>query len=580
MADWLEHVVDGGLLRFDRRTGLNTLRRGPSTVEHRRVAPRVLQVGLLTPCNLKCAFCYRDTRAPSRLTAPFLLELLERAAEWGVLEVAFGGGEPFLFPRFTDFVRELHRRTKLGINVTTNGTLLTQDILDELGDACGEIRLSAYVDNHYRRTLKLLSGRQVGVNWLVTPNNVGLIEPMVRDFLSLGAKNVLLLGYKGSDASLHLAANDLASLRRSVERMAHLPLRLDICWYPLLSDLPHLFARGDCGAGDEFLVITPDRAIQPCSFHHARIPFETFDDLRRIYTELREHRPLAEIRGCTRDEFAEAARESQASHEPRREELWAWHARAANNSGDWTIVGRFNDPADAQRIADELRALAREHEAFLASEAGQDYVKSNGYDGSIPTPPLRAFGARHGFEWPDDGGLWWEEDGSSAPVLTAGTVGDAVVVYHPYCMGLPEDAFRTLFARNGAREFGYWQYRRPAVLVAAAGFDDLVTKLVEQYLSRLAKVEYAHMLEEAPPWGAVAGDPRLGEDEDRSARLADGTHSIAHDATTLQLRLEFENVFAGATAIHYWLTERGYRSVDVRIDDVLGALPLDASSTR
>jgi hypothetical protein len=572
MSDWIDHIVDGGLLRFDRRTGLNTLRRGPSTTANRRVAPRVFQVGLLTPCNLKCSFCYRDTHAPSRLTAPFLLDLLQRAADWGVVEVAFGGGEPFLFQGFAGLVRELHRRTRLGINVTTNGTLLTDDVLDELGDACGEIRLSAYSDNHYRRTLKLLAGRQVGVNWLVTPNNVGLVEPTVRDFFSLGARNVLLLGYKGADASLRLAPDDLARFRQSVMRMQHMPLRLDICWYPLLADLPQLFARHDCGAGDEFLVITPDRAVQPCSFHHERIPFETFDELRSIYAELRERRPLAKIGGCTRERFVAPSRDQ----EPAREELWAWHARAANNSGDWTIVGRFNDPADARRVADELRALARQHEAYLASDIGQAFLESNEFNGSIPTPPLRAFGVRHGFEWPDIGGLWWEEDGFGAPVLTAGAVGDAVVVYHPYCMGLPEDAFRTLFARNGAREFGYWQYDRPAVLVTASGRDELAVKLVEQYLSRLATFKYAHELKEPPPWGATASDPRLEEDEDRNARLETGEHSIQQDATTLRLRLVFENTFAGSVAIHQWLTSCGYRDIDARIDDVLSELARDA----
>jgi hypothetical protein len=351
--------------------------------------------------------------------------------------------------------------------------------------------------------------------------------------------------------------------------MQHLPLRLDICWYPSLSDLSHLFARNDCGAGDEFLVITPDRAVQPCSFHHERIPFESFEELRSIYAELRERRPLAKIGGCTRDRFVGCSLEPQA---PEREELWAWHARAANNSGDWTIVGRFNDPADARRVADELRALAREHEAFLASDAGQAYVESNGFNGSIPTPPLRAFGARHGFEWPDDGGLWWEEDGFGAPVLTAGAVGDAVVVYHPYCMGLPEGPFRTLFARNGAREFGYWQYGQPAVLVTATGRDELAAKLVEQYLTSLSTVEYAYQLKEAPPWGDVASDPRLAEDEDRNARLTDGEHSIVHDGATLRLRLVFENTFAGSVAVHTWLLARGYRDIDVRIDNVLHKL--------
>ena len=92
-------------------------------------------------------------------------------------------------------------------------------------------------------------------------------------------------------------------------RLQHLPLRLDGCWYPLLSELPHLFPRSDCGAGDEFLVITPDRAVQPCSFHPERIPFETFAELQAIYEQLRVRRPESSVTGCTRRLFTVAKAE-------------------------------------------------------------------------------------------------------------------------------------------------------------------------------------------------------------------------------------------------------------------------------
>jgi hypothetical protein len=74
-----DHPIDGALLRFHRDSLTNVLRRGPSTAALRRAAPRALQIGLLTPCNLRCGFCYRDAHAPSRLTAPFLVDLLARA---------------------------------------------------------------------------------------------------------------------------------------------------------------------------------------------------------------------------------------------------------------------------------------------------------------------------------------------------------------------------------------------------------------------------------------------------------------------------------------------------------------------
>jgi sulfatase maturation enzyme AslB (radical SAM superfamily) len=96
-VNFREHALDGAKLLFDRAHGTNILLPGQSA---KRQAPRVLQIGLLTPCNLTCSFCYRDQAAPSRLTSEFLLDLLRGAAEWGVLEVAFGGGEPLLFRGF------------------------------------------------------------------------------------------------------------------------------------------------------------------------------------------------------------------------------------------------------------------------------------------------------------------------------------------------------------------------------------------------------------------------------------------------------------------------------------------------
>src|SRR5687768_4135595 len=119
LTSWKLQSVDGGMLAFDRSRGFNCLVRNEHSTAERRTAPRTLQIGLLTPCNLSCDFCYRDTAAPSKLTADFLLDLLKKAADWGVLEVAFGGGEPLLFKGFVPLVRALHEKTPLGINFTT-----------------------------------------------------------------------------------------------------------------------------------------------------------------------------------------------------------------------------------------------------------------------------------------------------------------------------------------------------------------------------------------------------------------------------------------------------------------------------
>jgi MoaA/NifB/PqqE/SkfB family radical SAM enzyme len=568
-AQWHRQAVNGGVLSFDRMSGTNVLLRNRATHCLRRRAPRVLQIGLLTSCNLDCGYCYRDRHAPNRLDAEFLFDLLRRAADWGVLEVAFGGGEPLLYPGFVELVRQLHDQTPLGVNVTTNGTLLTPEIVGQLTPSVGEIRLSAHRDNHYRRSLRMLAGHNVGVNLLVTPGNVGLVEPFVRDLLALGANNVLLLGYKGQEHSLHLQWGHLETLKRAVFKMQYLPLRLDGCWYPLLPDLPHLFPREDCGAGDEFLVITPDRAVQPCSFHHQRIPFETFEELQAIYGDLRARREKASIPGCKRPLFIDLPSDGLPAAPGR----WVWHARASNNSGDWTIVGRFQTTEEAQQAAESLRELARAHEAFLASPEGQQWLKGHGYDGSLPTPPLRLFGQEHGFDWTgENDGLCWEEDGCGAPVLTAGAVGNAIVIYHPYCGGLPERPFREFFAKVGAVEFGYWQYDRPAVVATARGNNPVAMEALAEYLARIDAAEHASDVDTPPPWGNGCQDPRVCSDEDCSARLARGLAEIQQDEDQLRVAVTFENTFAGSLALANWLTAMGYEDITLEIDDVLEGL--------
>lgn len=142
---------------------------------------------------MACTFCYRDTKAPSLLTREFLVDLLQKSERWGVLEVAFGGGEPLLFKGFVELIEELHQTTSLGLNFTTNGLLLKPDVMRRIEGKVGEIRLSAYPDNHWRQTLATLRGAPLAINWLVTPSTVREVGSQVREFIALGARNVLLL---------------------------------------------------------------------------------------------------------------------------------------------------------------------------------------------------------------------------------------------------------------------------------------------------------------------------------------------------------------------------------------------------
>src|SRR5690242_14885614 len=96
-VDWQAHPLDGSLLLFDRDSGLNVKLEGDETSGLTRAAPRTLLIAVTNVCNLQCPFCYRDLESPSDWTYESLLDFCREASEWGVLEVAFGGGEPTLF---------------------------------------------------------------------------------------------------------------------------------------------------------------------------------------------------------------------------------------------------------------------------------------------------------------------------------------------------------------------------------------------------------------------------------------------------------------------------------------------------
>jgi len=300
--------MDGALLLFDRESGTNVLCDGPETAHLRQHAPRVVQFGITNNCNLACLFCSRDLEAASAWTLDDAFQVLANLSQAGVLEVAFGGGEPWAFPGFADLVRRLHDETQLAVNFTTNGVALTRARLDTIRGCYGQLRLSLYDDNDWERRVAMLveAGARFGVNYLVTPGRLRDLETVVLRLAALGCSDVLLLSYNGSDHALHLDAVSIPELDRRARALARvlrgrMTLKLDVCWGRRLEGVPRLFDREDCGAGRDFIVLTSDRQVMPCSFHDVRIPIRTAADVLDVWLQRRAALASASrIPGCAR----------------------------------------------------------------------------------------------------------------------------------------------------------------------------------------------------------------------------------------------------------------------------------------
>lgn len=305
--NWRTHPLEGALLLFDRDTGLNMKLEGEETAHLQRIAPRTLLIAVTNICNLTCSFCYRNLKSPSDWTYESLLEFCQQASEWGVLEVAFGGGEPMLFPQWERFIHELYDTSSLAINFTTNGMNLTDAFLQSIAGKYGNIRLSLYETNHYEETIRRLvaCNARFGVNWLITPDELPGIESKFLHLLGLGVRDFLLLSYKGSDSTLHFKHEHYAEFSAFVQQMYEAlngvaQIKLDVCWGDLLPDVLRLFETHECGAGAGFLSITSDKRIKPCSFHQWTVPFDTLEDVRQFWETSRNNKQAAAMGGCAR----------------------------------------------------------------------------------------------------------------------------------------------------------------------------------------------------------------------------------------------------------------------------------------
>jgi len=144
MEKWRAWPTDGKLLLFDRTTGTNHLLSGAETAHLRQKAPRSIQMALSNACEKSCDFCYRPAKARSQWSYEQVLDFCRFCEDWGVLEIAFGGGEPTLYPRFAPLLKDIWNQTAICPNITTHGLNLSDDFLQEIRGYYGQIQLSVY----------------------------------------------------------------------------------------------------------------------------------------------------------------------------------------------------------------------------------------------------------------------------------------------------------------------------------------------------------------------------------------------------------------------------------------------------
>ena len=348
-----DYALDGALLRFHPASGTHVRLQSAATQHLRRVVPRVAMFGITNKCNLSCDFCSRDVQRESAWTVQSAAQTLRDLGEAGVLEVAFGGGEPFAFRGFADLVEELHEATALALNVTTNGLLIRNSSFARYAGRLGQVRLSIYEDPRWRDAAQVLSshGQVWGANLLVDTVALSTLPQRLAELAALGCHDVSLLSYIGPDLHRHLGPHGKAQLAAIVQD-APLACRLSVCFGSSVP-LPRLFdgadGSGDCGAGVDFVSITPDQRMQGCSFHDGGLPARNAQEILEGWRLQRARLAQPSLRhGCM------GRKRGAAPHRSTEPSIRVWQAFSGNNSGECVMVARFDSVADAESYLAQL----------------------------------------------------------------------------------------------------------------------------------------------------------------------------------------------------------------------------------
>lgn len=141
-GQWKQRNTSAGVLFFNRTTGANILLDEIVVPLNRRsTAPRQISIALTNRCDLACAHCYA-MKSRHELPPDRVLTWLTDLDKHGTLGVGFGGGEPTLFPNFSNLCRAVTETTSLAVTFTTHGHHIDEKLANELKGSVQFIRVS------------------------------------------------------------------------------------------------------------------------------------------------------------------------------------------------------------------------------------------------------------------------------------------------------------------------------------------------------------------------------------------------------------------------------------------------------
>ncbi len=238
--------------------------------------PELADISISNRCSHGCHFCYRDSQPDGPLMSLDDYRLLMEQLP-GTFQLALGGGEPTEHPEFIEFLRLSYEYGKVP-NYTTNGTLLTNEIIEATKKYCGAVAVS-WSDKAVKAIDRFVKGGvKTNIHFILSPHTIkeGIkLMKNPQDFGVADINAVVFLLHKaiGRGQCAHTPTFEQTRPLIIEAFSTEMSVAFDVC------SIPHVVAAEQEGAikidwnlldfcdGSRFTVyVDEDLNVSPCSF--------------------------------------------------------------------------------------------------------------------------------------------------------------------------------------------------------------------------------------------------------------------------------------------------------------------------